>query len=151
MSLLEIVAGVLLLLAVAGVAAYVASLYNRLVRVEERVNNAWADIDVLLEQRRDAIEKLADTAQQALGRLNVRAEDHPEPDPVRIRVGEDVEDVLDVLVELPDGATLEAFGLRPERLDSSFRASRSAFRSSVNYGIDVGGSTSWPASVDRTM
>lgn len=119
-SLLEIVAGVLLLLAVAGVAAYVASLYNRLVRVEERVNNAWADIDVLLKQRRDAIEKLADTAQQAmsfeqdllndivaareqaqqaetpeeqaeagqaiqqaLGRLNVRAEDHPEPQAVQ--------------------------------------------------------------------
>jgi LemA protein len=119
-SLLQIVAGVLVLLAVAGVAAYVASLYNRLVRVQERVDNAWADIDVLLKQRRDAIRKLADTAQQAmsfeqdlltdiveareqaqgaetpeeqaqagqairqaLGRLNVRAEDHPEPQAVQ--------------------------------------------------------------------
>lgn len=119
-SLLEIVAGVLVLLAVVGVAAYVASLYNRLVRVQERVDNTWADIDVLLKQRRDAIEKLADTAQQAmsfeqdllsdiveareraqqaetpeeqaeagqaiqraLGRLNVRAEDHPESQAVQ--------------------------------------------------------------------
>jgi LemA protein len=119
-SLLNIVAGVLVLLAVVGVGAYVASLYNRLVRVQERVDNAWADIDVLLKQRRDAIEKLADTAQQAmsfeqdllsdiveareqaqqaetpeeqaqagqaiqqaLGRLNVRAEDHPEPQAVQ--------------------------------------------------------------------
>lgn len=119
-SLLEIVAGVLVLLVVVGVAAYVASLYNRLVRVQERVDNTWADIDVLLKQRRDAIEKLADTAQQAmsfeqdlltdiveareraqqaetpeeqaeagqaiqrvLGRLNVRAEDHPEPQAVQ--------------------------------------------------------------------
>lgn len=119
-SLLQIVAGVLVLFAVAGVAAYVASLYNRLVRVQERVDNTWADIDVLLKQRRDAIRKLADTAQeamsfeqdlltdiveareraqgaetpeeqaqagqaiqQALGRLNVRAEDHPEPQAVQ--------------------------------------------------------------------
>lgn len=118
-SLLAIVGGVLALLVVAGVAAYVASLYNRMVRVDERVDNTWADIDVLLKQRRDAIEKLVDTAKQAmtfeqdllteiveareqtrraetpeeqaqagqaireaLGRLNIRPEDHPEPQAV---------------------------------------------------------------------
>jgi len=117
---LTLVAGVLVLLVVGGLIAYVASLYNRLVRVEERAENAWADIDVLLKQRRDAIEKLVDTAQQsmdyeesllkdvveareqaqrartpeeqaaageairqALGGLNVRAEDHPEPQAVQ--------------------------------------------------------------------
>ncbi|MEF8840585.1 MAG: LemA family protein [Haloarculaceae archaeon] len=119
-TLIEVLGGVLVVLVVAVVGAYVVSLYNRLVRVDERVDNAWADIDVLLKQRQDAIEKLVDTAQramefeqdllsavvearerarraetpeeqaaagqairQALGRLNVRAEDHPEPQAVR--------------------------------------------------------------------
>jgi LemA protein len=119
-NLLTIVGVLAVLLVVVLSGAYVASLYNRLVRVEERANNAWADIDVLLKQRRDAIEKLVDTAQQAmdfeeslltdiveareqaqradspeeqaaageaiksaLGRLNVRAEDHPEPQAVQ--------------------------------------------------------------------
>lgn len=119
-NILTIVGGLLVLLVVGVVGAYVVSLYNRLVRVDERVQNAWADIDVLLKQRRDAIEKLVDTAQQAmefeqslltdiveareqaqqaetpeeqaqagqairqaLGRLNVRAEDHPEPQAVQ--------------------------------------------------------------------
>jgi len=119
-GLLSIVAGVLVVLAAGAVVAYGASLYNRLVRVDERVDNAWADIDVLLQQRREAIEKLVDTAQQsmsfeqdllseivearehvqqaetpaeqaaageairqALGGLNVRAEDHPEPQAVQ--------------------------------------------------------------------
>lgn len=118
-NLLTIVGAVAVLLAVVLVGAYVVSLYNRLVRVQERAKNAWADIDVLLKQRRDAIEKLVDTAQQsmdfeqslltdvveareraaqaetpeeqaaagtaireALGQLNVRAEDHPEPQAV---------------------------------------------------------------------
>lgn len=116
---LTIVGAVLGILVVGGVIAYVVSLYNRLVRVEERAKNAWADIDVLLKQRRDAIEKLVDTAQQAmdyeqnlltdiveareqaqraetpqeeaaageaikqaLGQINVRAEDYPEPQAV---------------------------------------------------------------------
>jgi len=118
-TLLTIVGVLAVLLVVVLVGAYVASLYNRLVRVEERAKNAWADIDVLLQQRRDAVEKLVDTVQQtmdfeeslltdiveareqvqqadspedqaaagetlksALGRLNVRAEDHPEPQAV---------------------------------------------------------------------
>jgi LemA protein len=119
-NVLTIVGAVLVVLAVVVLAAYVVSLYNRLVRVDERVKNAWADIDVLLKQRQDALEKLIDTAQQAmdfeqdllsdiveareqaqraespeeeaaagesirqaLGRLNVRAEDHPEPQAVQ--------------------------------------------------------------------
>lgn len=118
-DLLTIVGAVAVVLTVVLVGAYVVSLYNRLVRVQERAKNAWADIDVLLKQRRDAIEKLVDTAQQsmdfeqtlltdiveareraaqaktpeeqatagtaireALGKLNVRAEDHPEPQAV---------------------------------------------------------------------
>jgi LemA protein len=116
---LTIVGAALAVLVLGGVVASLASLYNRLVRVQERAKNAWADIDVLLKQRRDAIEKLVDTAEQsmeyeeglltdvvaareqamradtpeeqaaagetirhALGQLQVRAEDHPQPQAV---------------------------------------------------------------------
>jgi LemA protein len=119
-NILTIVGAVVVILAAVVVGAYVVSLYNRLVRVDERVKNAWADIDVLLKQRQDALEKLVDTAKRAmdfeeellsdiveareqaqraetpeeeaaageairgaLGRLNVRAEDHPEPQAVQ--------------------------------------------------------------------
>jgi len=119
-DLLTLVGGLGVLLVVVLLAAYVASLYNRLVRVQERAENAWADIDVLLKQRRDMVEKLVDTAQQAmdyeqdfmtdiveareqvqqadspqeeatagaalsqaLGNMNIRAEDHPEPQAVQ--------------------------------------------------------------------
>jgi LemA protein len=115
-DVLTIVGILAVVLVIVILAAYVASLYNRLVRVQERAENAWADIDVLLKQRSDMVEKLVDTAQQAmdyeqefmtdlveareqvqqadspqdqaeagaalsnaLGNLNVRAEDHPEP------------------------------------------------------------------------
>jgi LemA protein len=119
-NVLTLVGAVVVVLVVVVLAAYVVSLYNRLVRVDERVKNAWADIDVLLKQRQDALGKLVDTAQRAmefeqdllsdiveareqaqraetpeeeaaageaikgaLGRLNVRAEDHPEPQAVQ--------------------------------------------------------------------
>jgi LemA protein len=118
-DVLTIVGALAAVLVVVLLAAYVASLYNRLVRVQERAENAWADIDVLLKQRQDMVEKLVDTATQAmdyeqefmtdlveareqvnqadsprdqaqagaalsnaLGNLNVRAEDHPEPQAV---------------------------------------------------------------------
>jgi len=119
-DLLTLVGGLGVLLVVVLLAAYVASLYNRLVRVQERAENAWADIDVLLKQRRDMVEKLVETAKQAmdyeqdfmtdiveareqvqqadspqeeatagaalsqaLGNMNIRAEDHPEPQAVQ--------------------------------------------------------------------
>lgn len=115
-ELLTILWGVGAILLGGGIVYYVISLYNRLVRVEKRAENAWADVDVLLKQRRDSIEKLADAAKQAmdfeedllteivaareqvaqadsprdeaaagnavrkaLGQMNVRAEDYPEP------------------------------------------------------------------------
>lgn len=64
--LLSIVVGFFLLLLFLSAGVYVVGLYNRLVRVDERVDNAWADIDVLLVQRRDALEKLVDALQQAM-------------------------------------------------------------------------------------
>jgi len=51
---------------VLGAGAYLVSVYNRLVRVDERVDNAWSDVEVVLKQRRSALEKLVDTAQEAM-------------------------------------------------------------------------------------
>ena len=49
-----------LLLVVAGVVAYVASIYNSLVQVKNNVDQAWSNIDVLLKQRSDELGKLID-------------------------------------------------------------------------------------------
>jgi LemA protein len=48
------------LLAIVGVAAYVATIYNSLVQVKHNVDQAWANIDVLLKQRGDELGKLID-------------------------------------------------------------------------------------------
>jgi len=58
--------GFFFLLMLAGGAYYATSVYNRLVRVDERCDNAWSDIDVKLKQRQDMLGKLIDTAQQAM-------------------------------------------------------------------------------------
>lgn len=57
MILWPIVAGALLLSAV-GILLYFVSIYNGLVRVSRNIEKAWANIDVLLKQRRDEIPKL---------------------------------------------------------------------------------------------
>ena len=56
------IAVVLLALVVAcvGVAGYGVSLYNGLVQVKHQVDQAWANIDVLLKQRHDELPKLID-------------------------------------------------------------------------------------------
>lgn len=66
LAIVVILGGFFVLLMLAGVAYYVMSLYNRLVRVDERVDNAWSDIDVKLKQRQDMLGKLVDTAKQAM-------------------------------------------------------------------------------------
>lgn len=58
--------GVFVVLVLGGIVVFGVSVYNRLVRLEERVKNAWSDIDVLLKQRRDALTKLIDTAKQTM-------------------------------------------------------------------------------------
>jgi LemA protein len=65
-SVVAILAVVFALLLLAGLAWYVVSIYNRLVRVDERCENTWSDIDVALKQRQDLLEKLIDTARQAM-------------------------------------------------------------------------------------
>jgi LemA protein len=48
------------LLAIAALVAYVAGIYNSLVQVKNNVDQAWANIDVLLKQRSDELGKLID-------------------------------------------------------------------------------------------
>ncbi len=56
--MVELVAGVVLILVVLGLGAYGIGLYNSLVEVRNNVDQAWANIDVLLKQRHDALTKL---------------------------------------------------------------------------------------------
>lgn len=61
---LEIIAGFvgLVLLVLAG--AYAVSIYNQLVRLRRRVDQAKQNIDVLLKQRQDELTKLIDAVQE---------------------------------------------------------------------------------------
>jgi len=52
------------LLVVVGVLAYVAMLYNRVVRLQRNVDQAWSNIDVLLKQRHEELPKLVDLASE---------------------------------------------------------------------------------------
>ena len=49
-----------LVVAAVGIAGYGVSLYNGLVQVKHQVDQAWANIDVLLKQRHDELPKLID-------------------------------------------------------------------------------------------
>ena len=60
----EIVAGFVVLVALVLLGAYVVSVYNRLVRLRKRVDQAGRNIDVLLKQRQDELEKLIDAASE---------------------------------------------------------------------------------------
>jgi LemA protein len=56
-----------LLLVVAGVLAYIATLYNSLIQTKNNVDQAWSNIDVLLKQRGDELGKLLDAVKGYLG------------------------------------------------------------------------------------
>jgi LemA protein len=58
------IAGIIILAAVVGLALYVVSIYNHLVRLKHNVSKAWSNIDVLLKQRHDEIPKLVETCKQ---------------------------------------------------------------------------------------
>ena len=67
MSLLVLLLGVFLgTIVVVGLVAYVAMLYNRVVRLQRNVDQAWSNIDVLLKQRHEEIPKLVDAVSQYL-------------------------------------------------------------------------------------
>ena len=58
------IASIIFLAAVVGLALYVVSIYNHLVRLKHNVSKAWSNIDVLLKQRHDEIPKLVETCKQ---------------------------------------------------------------------------------------
>ena len=58
------IASILFWAAVVGLAIYVVSIYNYLVRIKHNVSKAWSNIDVLLRQRHDEIPKLVETCKQ---------------------------------------------------------------------------------------
>lgn len=57
----------IVLLAIVGVFAYAVTVYNSLVQVKNNVDQAWANIDVLLKQRSDELGKLIDSVKAYLG------------------------------------------------------------------------------------
>jgi LemA protein len=58
------IASILFWATVVGLALYVVSIYNHLVRIKHNVSRAWSNIDVLLKQRHDEIPKLVETCKQ---------------------------------------------------------------------------------------
>ncbi len=59
--------GVLVLAAAVGVGIYGVLVYNGLVQVRHSVDQAWANIDVLLKQRHDELGKLLDAVKVYMG------------------------------------------------------------------------------------
>lgn len=61
---LEIVAGFVAVVLVVLLVAYVVNVYNQLVSLQNRVDQAKQNIDVLLKQRQDELSKLIDAAKE---------------------------------------------------------------------------------------
>ena len=66
MPVLTIVAVFVVLVLVALAIGYVISIYNQLVRLRRRVDQADQNIDVLLKQRQDELSKLIDAAKEMM-------------------------------------------------------------------------------------
>ncbi|MDY6780334.1 MAG: LemA family protein, partial [Halobacteria archaeon] len=60
MSLAQVALLIFVVILIVGAAFYVVSMYNRLIKADEKVENTWSDIDVVLKQRRDQLDKLVD-------------------------------------------------------------------------------------------
>src|SRR6202142_2010258 len=58
---ISIVAGAVVFFVGAGILLYLIIMYNELVRLRNDNDRAWANIDVLLKQRRDEIPNLVET------------------------------------------------------------------------------------------
>ncbi len=56
-----ILVGLVVILVVVGLFAYLITIYNSLVRLKNDIDKAWANIDVLLKQRHDELPKLIET------------------------------------------------------------------------------------------
>jgi LemA protein len=62
MAVLAIVAGFVILVVILLLVGYIVSIYNQLVSLNRRVDQAKQNIDVLLKQRQDELSKLVDAA-----------------------------------------------------------------------------------------
>jgi LemA protein len=58
---LTILVGLVVVLFVVGIFAYLITIYNSLIRLKNDIDKAWANIDVLLKQRHDELPKLIET------------------------------------------------------------------------------------------
>ena len=58
---LEILIGLVVILAGVGFVIYFITIFNSLVRLKNDIDKAWANIDVLLKQRHDELPKLIET------------------------------------------------------------------------------------------
>ncbi len=58
---LGILVGLVVILFLVGIFAYLITIYNSLVRLKNDIDKAWANIDVLLKQRHDELPKLIET------------------------------------------------------------------------------------------
>jgi LemA protein len=58
---LTILVGLVVILFLVGIFAYLITIYNSLVRLKNDIDKAWANIDVLLKQRHDELPKLIET------------------------------------------------------------------------------------------
>jgi LemA protein len=58
---ITILVGLVIILAVVGIVAYLLTIYNSLVRLRNDIDKAWSNIDVLLKQRHDELPKLIET------------------------------------------------------------------------------------------
>src|SRR5579863_8310839 len=58
---IAILLGLVVILVVVGVFAYLITIYNSLIRLKNDIDKAWANIDVLLKQRHDELPKLIET------------------------------------------------------------------------------------------
>jgi LemA protein len=56
-----ILVGLVVMLVIVGVIAYLITIYNSLVRLRNNIDKAWSNIDVLLKQRHDELPKLIET------------------------------------------------------------------------------------------
>ena len=54
-------ASIVVLLILIGIAVFIVGIYNRIIQLENRVGNAWGQIDVQLKRRTDLIPNLVET------------------------------------------------------------------------------------------
>ena len=107
---LEIIGVFVVLVLLVLLVGYVVSLYNQLVRLRKRVDQAAQNIDVLLKQRQDELTKLIDAAQEMM---------------------EYEEEVLTQLTEAREQAERASTPTEEANADNAIREAMASFRARV--------------------